>query len=90
MKVWDYIKKFVRWLLRTYQKEIKAFVKKLIDDAYRNASIELKNKLAEHPEIVDRVIARVIADKIDLYSAEGAVQTAAIVNRYIDEISEAK
>jgi GTP:adenosylcobinamide-phosphate guanylyltransferase len=82
-------KKLLRWVLRTYQREIKAIVAQIIEDYIDKATVlskaEVEKIKAKSPDIIKTVIERVIADRIDIASDIGKLQLNAIVNRYLDE-----
>ena len=82
------LKKLWRWIWKTYRKEIMAFIEHHIDEWTESAALELKNRFAMHPDLVDRAMARILADQIDVRTEQGALAAKAIVNRYLEDLGK--
>ena len=77
-------KKFVRWILRKYKKEIKRYVNEWIDIKL----IEMQKVVSEEvrKRVRNEVVAKAIEENIDIYSSAGANTVKQIISESLDKL----
>jgi hypothetical protein len=90
MKIPDWLKRAWKRLVAIFISELKIELNMLIDEYWEKMKLELSQQGTYAmdrlpPEIRQRVLERVQADKLDIYSEAGKQAVKAIINRYIDE-----
>lgn len=86
---WD---KFVAWcrkawriIWRKYQKEIKAFISNLVDNAFTELGKHVDSKVQKR--IKNEIIKKAISEKIDIYTHSGALWVKDEINSYMDKLA---
>lgn len=84
------IVKFIRWLLRTYNREVKKFVEFIIDEAYKYIDREVFDKLEAgvRREVRNEVVKQVIIQGIDIYTPKGKDAVENLVKNYINKFTQ--
>ena len=80
------IRKFVRYVLKHYEKEIKRYVNEQIDQKL----LEVQKVVSEEvrKRIKNDIIAQAIEQGVDIYSSAGAETVKTMISEQLDKLSQ--
>ena len=84
MKLKAHLIRFIRWLLRTYKREIKRFVNEKIDEALKEVQKHANATVSR--KIKNKVVKAIIIEKIDIYTTSGAEVVKGMVDDLVSKL----